>query len=126
MKCPACGYTDQKHKQTIEAQVIYKDFPKDLKDKLTKIGRTLRPFMNDAKIRREWNQFMYAIQNVDYKIVRTTLNNYLINEYNKQGKGFPYLKFMIIASAKNHDKNRIIELKRFGSNPPEIIIEEEE
>tara|TARA_R100001463_G_scaffold2421_6_gene10256 strand:+ start:1072 stop:1464 length:393 start_codon:yes stop_codon:yes gene_type:complete len=122
MKCPACGYTDQKQKQTSEAQIIYEDFPKDLKEQLIKIGKTLRPFMHSAKIKREWNQFMYGIQDIDYSIVRTTINQYLINEYHKQGKGFPYLKFMVIASAKNHKKNVLIESKRFGSNPPEIKI----
>ena len=126
MKCPACGYTNQKQQQTAEAQIIYEDFPTDLKNKLITIGKTLKPFMHRAKIKREWNEFMFAIQEIDYGIVRTTLNQYLLNEYHKQGKGFPYLKYMVIASAKNHTKNKLIESKRFGSNPPLIINEEEE
>ena len=120
MKCPACGYTDQKQKQNAEALIIYEDFPKDLQDNLVLIGKALRPFMNNVKLKREWNQFMFAIQDIEYSIVRTTINQYLINEYQKQGKGFPYLKFMVIASAKNHTKNKLIESKRFGSNPPLI------
>ena len=126
MKCPACGYTTHKQKQTSEAQIIYEDFPKDLKEKLIYIGKALKPFMHRAKITREWNQFMFAIQEINYRVIRTTLNQYLLNQYQKQGKGFPYLKFMVLANAKNYEKNKIIESKRFGSNPPIITSEEEE
>ena len=95
MKCPACGYTTHKQKQAKEATVIFKDFPQDLSLQLIKIGKELRPFYQSEKLKREWNQLMFAIQDFDYSIVRTTLNQYLINEYHKQGKGFAYLKYMI-------------------------------
>ena len=126
MKCPACGYTTHKQKQKKEAAIIFEDFPKDLSLQLIKIGKELRPFYHSEKLKREWNQLMFAIQDYEYNIIRTTLNQYLINEYHKQGKGFAYLKYMIIASAKNHKKNKLIESKRFGSNPPLITNEEEE
>ena len=44
MRCPACGYTTQKQRQTAEVKLIYKDFPEDIKEKLIYIGKKLKPF----------------------------------------------------------------------------------
>ena len=68
---------------------------------------------------------MYAIDSIPYIITRTTVNQYLLHKYYKEGKGFPYLKTMILISSKNFKKNKNIELKKYGSNPPLLTDEEE-
>ncbi len=126
MRCPACGYTTQKQRQVAEVKLIYKEFPDDIKEKLIYIGKKLKPFFNKETLNRQWNQFIYAISIMDYEIIRTTLNQYLLSAYHEDGKGFPYLKAMVHLNEKNYKKHIETEVARFGSNPPLITNEEEE
>ena len=126
MRCPACGYTNQKQQAAVEVKIIFKDIPESLKEKLIMIGKKLKPFIDKQTMSRQWNQFMYAIDIVDYSIVERTVNQYLLSEYHKEGKGFAYLKAMVHLNVKNHEKHKAYELAKHGANPPLITNEEEE
>ena len=126
MRCPACGYTTQKQQQAVEVKMIYKDMPEPIKQKLLTIGKKLKPFIDAQTMARQWNQFIYAIDIVPYEIVLRTINQYLLSEYHKEGKGFAYLKAMVHLNVKNHEKHKAFELAKHGSNPPLITNEEEE
>ena len=90
-RCPACGVY----------KYLAKNTPKDT-------------------LHKEWHKLVYAIDGANHDVARSSIHQYIKNEYMYEGKGLSYLKAMINSANATYRLKIESEKKKFGSNPPEI------
>ena len=70
--------------------------------------------------------FLQAVSNIDEQIIQLSIHQFLSDGRDTQGKGFEYLKKMIIQI--NSDKDRLLELevKKYGRTPSKKKVKKKE
>ena len=124
-KCPACGYNpNQKSKPYREVisllsqrGIICKNKIKEASDKIM----LEIPSDNDYF---KYYLFIRGLNKIEDKYIITSISNYMFHRRWSKGKGFSYLKGMIINSKINSGKLLSNEYKSLGKPPSRIIIEE--
>ena len=126
MKCKACGFNDS-IKYNPKKRIVSL-----LSERTDKTRRILRNVIN--KIRKIPSQsdvnkqfyFLQAVSNIDEQIIQLSIHQFLSDGRDTQGKGFEYLKKMIIQI--NSDKDRLLELevKKYGRTPSKKKVKKKE
>jgi len=119
-RCQACGYTTNPTKQKKEVKEYFGDLPSQLQDPLKKIYFYLKKRTQTDALNRDWVKLVYVVEVTSLDVVTLSVATYMKNEYHKAGKGFNYLRVMILNLTKEYQQKKEAELSRFGSNPPTI------
>ena len=70
-------------------------------------------------------RFLFGIKDIDDNIVQWAVEQYFQSRHHLSGKGFAYLRSIMINRDKNVESIKKNERKRLGSTPPIINHEKE-
>lgn len=128
LRCPHCNkyLTDGfgNYNESIDIRNLYKQWPEGVRRLLRIICRSIIKTL-PSENRKTAKKFLIAIEGCKPEVVEWGLNQYHSAKHVNKGKGFSYLRAIIL----NHDKNREalkeMESKRLGGNTPRYKMEEE-
>tara|TARA_R110000824_G_scaffold71882_1_gene183841 strand:+ start:400 stop:831 length:432 start_codon:yes stop_codon:yes gene_type:complete len=126
-KCPVCGYDTNRNY----------NYSKDILKMLTAMNsqtlKYVKRLVKDVQqnIPSEYNQksyffFLKSIEKSNPRLIERAIEQYIKAGYHLQGKGFAYIKAMILNENKNVAKKAANEYKRLGRVPKIIKLKGDE
>ena len=124
MKCEACGYDNVRPYNPIRRMIKLMDERKtSCKTTLRDICKLIHKQIPSDKDNQKTYYFLQAISKVPDTSVQHYVSRYEEGEYVYQGKGFAYLKKMIIDGYGNEPKMLENEIRKFGRTPAKKKVE---
>ena len=120
IKCPVCGYEFGKviELSNDEIKNIMKDKPESLLTSLRFVVSLIKKNIPSDDNSKSQNMFLRSIAKCKNKAVLWAVDQYVSSGYVYQGKGFKYLRKMIINHELDRKEISKHERKRFGTTPP--------
>ena len=120
-ECPQCGFNYfNKHNYSKKINEILKERDLKTKTQLRTIAQLIRVNVPSDSGRDKYYFFLYAMKNVNNTTLLWGLDEYYKGKHYLKGKGYPYLKAIILSRDKNKEKISENEKKMIGSAPPTI------
>ena len=127
MKCEACGYDNVRPYNPIRRIIQLMEKRKvSCKTTLRDICKLIHKQIPSDKSNQKTYYFLQAISKVPDTSVQHYVSRYRESEYVYQGKGFAYLKKMIISGYENEPKMLENEIRKFGRTPAKKKVEKGE
>ena len=124
MKCEACGHeTGKKYNPTRRIISLLEERDQICQKKLQRVIKLIRSNISSDKNNQKTFYFLQAISKIPDITVERIIHQYNIDEHVYQGKGFAYLKQMIMSGYENEDKMLENEIRKFGRTPKKIKVE---
>lgn len=125
MKCEACGYENGKSYNPTKRiiSLLEERGDNNCQKKLKDVIKLIRNELPSDRDNQKTFYFLQAISKISNDIIERAIHIYNINEHVYEGKGFAYLKQMIISENINRDKMLSNEIKRFGRTPRKVKVE---
>jgi predicted P-loop ATPase/GTPase len=120
-ECPRCGFNYFK-KQNYSKKINELLKVRNLKTKtqLRTIAQLIRVNVPSDSGRDKYYFFLYAMKDVNNQTLLWGLDEYYKGKHYLKGKGYPYLKAIILSRDKNKERMSANERKLIGSAPPII------
>lgn len=126
MKCKACGFNDTvKYNPKRRIVSLLLERSEETRKILKKVINLIKKIPSQSDTQRQF-YFLQAISKVDEQIIQLTIHKYIQDERHTQGKGFEYLKKMILQTHEDKDKMLEMEIKKFGRTPSKKEIKKKE
>ena len=123
-KCPACGYNvNSSYNISGEISKLLSQRNKKTVKYLNKIASVITQNI-PTEDRENYFKFLFGIQKVDDGIVNWAVERYHQSRYYTTGKGFAYLRTIMLNRNNNMDTLKKNEGLLIGSTPPVIEIKE--
>ena len=124
MKCEACGHeTGRKYNPTKRIISLLEERDQLCQKKLQRVIKLIRSNISSDKNNQKTFYFLQAISKIPDITVERIIHQYNMDEHVYQGKGFAYLKQMIMSGYENEDKMLENEIRKFGRTPKKIKVE---
>ena len=124
MKCEACGHeTGRKYNPTRRIISLLEERDQLCQRKLQRVIKLIRSNISSDKNNQKTFYFLQAISKIPDITVERIIHQYNMDEHVYQGKGFAYLKQMIMSGYENEDKMLENEIRKFGRTPKKIKVE---
>ena len=124
MKCEACGHeTGRKYNPTRRIISLLEERNQLCQKKLQRVIKLIRSNISSDKNNQKTFYFLQAISKIPDITVERIIHQYNMDEHVYQGKGFAYLKQMIMSGYKNEDKMFENEIRKFGRTPKKVKVE---
>lgn len=124
MKCEACGHeTGRKYNPTRRIISLLEERNQLCQKKLQRVIKLIRSNISSDKNNQKTFYFLQAISKIPDITVERIIHQYNMDEHVYQGKGFAYLKQMIMSGYENEDKMLENEIRKFGRTPKKIKVE---
>ena len=124
MKCEACGHeTGRKYNPTRRIISLLEERNQLCQRRLQRVIKLIRSNISSDKDNQKTFYFLQAISKIPDMTVERIIHQYNIDEHVYQGKGFAYLKQMIMSGYENEDKMLENEIRKFGRTPKKIKVE---
>ena len=124
MKCEACGHeTGRKYNPTRRIISLLEERNQLCQKKLQRVIKLIRNNISSDKNNQKTFYFLQAISKIPDITVERIIHQYNMDEHVYQGKGFAYLKQMIMSGYENEDKMLENEIRKFGRTPKKIKVE---
>ena len=124
MKCEACGHeTGRKYNPTRRIISLLEERNQLCQKKLQRVIKLIRSNISSDKNNQKTFYFLQAISKIPDITVERIIHQYNMDEHVYQGKGFAYLKQMIMSGYKNEDKMLENEIRKFGRTPKKVKVE---
>ena len=124
MKCEACGHeTGRKYNPTRRIISLLEKRNQLCQRRLQRVIKLIRSNISSDKDNQKTFYFLQAISKIPDITVERIIHQYNIDEHVYQGKGFAYLKQMIMSGYENEDKMLENEIRKFGRTPKKIKVE---
>lgn len=124
MKCEACGHeTGRKYNPAKRIISLLEERNQLCQRRLQRVIKLIRSNISSDKDNQKTFYFLQAISKIPDITVERIIHQYNISEHVYQGKGFAYLKQMIISGYENEDKMLKNEIKKFGRTPKKVKVE---
>ena len=126
MKCQACGFdSSRKYNPTKRIISLLEERGKNTicQRRLKRVIKLIRENINSEKDNQKTFYFLQAISKIPDKTVERIIHQYNMDEHVYQGKGFAYLRQMILSGYENEDKMLSNEIKKFGRTPKKVKVE---
>ena len=124
MKCEACGHeTGRKYNPTRRIISLLEERDQLCQKKLQRVIKLIRSNISSDKNNQKTFYFLQAISKIPDITVERIIHQYNMDEHVYQGKGFAYLKQMIMSGYKNEDKMLENEIRKFGRTPKKVKVE---
>jgi len=124
MKCEACGHeTGRKYNPTRRIISLLEERDQLCQRKLQRVIKLIRSNISSDKDNQKTFYFLQAISKIPDITVERIIHQYNMDEHVYQGKGFAYLKQMIMSGYENEDKMLENEIRKFGRTPKKIKVE---
>ena len=125
LKCPCCGYNfNKEYNYTHNIRELVNNRSKGTRNILRKIMREVSEHIITDKSRKNQFFFLKGISNVEDVVVEWGIDQYFKGAYYLKGKGYPYLRYIILNHEKNRGKMAQNEKRTLGTSPEVIIIKE--
>lgn len=120
-ECPECGFNYFK-KQNYSKKIneLLKDRDLKTKTQLRTIAQLVRVNVPSDSGRDKYYFFLNAMKDVNNQTLLWGLDEYYKGKHYLKGKGYPYLKAIILSRDKNKERMSANERKLIGSAPPII------
>jgi len=127
MKCPACGYEEnKKYNPSKRILELIAQRTTKTKEELKSIIKEIRKNIPSDNNNSDTFFFLQGISNIKDNVVSMVINRYANKKYQYDGRGFKYLKNMILREEKNKDMRKQHEEKRLGKTPKKKELERKE
>ena len=124
MKCEACGHeTGRKYNPTKRIISLLEKRNQLCQRRLQRVIKLIRKNISSDKDNQKTFYFLQAISKIPDITVERIIHQYNMDEHVYQGKGFAYLKQMIMSGYENEDKMLENEIRKFGRTPKKIKVE---
>ena len=124
MKCEACGHeTGRKYNPTKRIISLLEERDQLCQKKLQRVIKLIRSNISSDKNNQKTFYFLQAISKIPDITVERIIHQYNMDEHVYQGKGFAYLKQMIMSGYENENKMLENEIRKFGRTPKKIKVE---
>jgi len=124
MKCEACGHeTGRKYNPTRRIISLLEERNQLCQRRLQRVIKLIRSNISSDKDNQKTFYFLQAISKIPDMTVERIIHQYNMDEHVYQGKGFAYLKQMIMSGYENEDKMLENEIRKFGRTPKKIKVE---
>ena len=124
MKCEACGHeTGRKYNPTRRIISLLEERNQLCQKKLQRVIKLIRSNISSDKNNQKTFYFLQAISKIPDITVERIIHQYNMDEHVYQGKGFAYLKQMIMSGYENEDKMLENEIRKFGRTPKKVKVE---
>ena len=124
MKCEACGHeTGRKYNPTKRIISLLEERDQICQKKLQRVIKLIRSNISSDKNNQKTFYFLQAISKIPDITVERIIHQYNMDEHVYQGKGFAYLKQMIMSGYENEDKMLENEIRKFGRTPKKVKVE---
>ena len=124
MKCEACGHeTGRKYNPTRRIISLLEERDQICQRRLQRVIKLIRSNISSDKDNQKTFYFLQAISKIPDITVERIIHQYNMDEHVYQGKGFAYLKQMIMSGYENEDKMLENEIRKFGRTPKKIKVE---
>jgi len=124
MKCEACGHeTGRKYNPTRRIISLLEERDQLCQRRLQRVIKLIRSNISSDKDNQKTFYFLQAISKIPDITVERIIHQYNMDEHVYQGKGFAYLKQMIMSGYENEDKMLENEIRKFGRTPKKIKVE---
>ena len=124
MKCEACGHeTGRKYNPTRRIISLLEERNQLCQRRLQRVIKLIRKNISSDKDNQKTFYFLQAISKIPDITVERIIHQYNMDEHVYQGKGFAYLKQMIMSGYENEDKMLENEIRKFGRTPKKIKVE---
>ena len=120
-ECPQCGF-NYFNKQNYSKKINELLKERNLKEKtqLRTIAQLIRVNVPSDSGRDKYYFFLHAMKDVNSTSLLWGLDEYYKGKHYLKGKGYPYLKAIILSRDKNKEKISENEKKMIGSAPPNV------
>ena len=120
--CPACGYKIGKaYNNSLEIKKLLSNRNKKTVKYINKIAtKIIHHIPTESK--DNYFKFLFGIKDVDDNIVEWAIERYYQNRYYTTGRGFPYLRTIILNRNNNMDTLKKNERLLIGGTPPVVEI----
>ena len=123
IKCPACGYKiGNNYNISPEIRKLLSNRGKSTVKYINKIASTIINHI-PTESRDTYFKFLFGIKDVDDRIVEWAIERYYQSRYYTSGRGFAYLRTIMLNRNNNMDTLKKNERLLIGSAPPVIETE---
>ena len=127
MKCDACGHDNTKKYNPIKRIIsLLEERNGECQKRLKRVIKLIRSNISSDKDNQKTFYFLQAISKVPNETIERIVFKYCKDEHAYQGKGFAYLKTMILSGYENEDKVLKNEIKKFVRTPKKVKVEKGE
>jgi len=120
-ECPKCGFNYFKKNNYIsKINKLLEKRSKVLRKHLKTVAHSIKSHVPSDAERDKYYFFLYNIKDVNDQTLYWGLDQYYKGKHYLHGKGYPYLKSIILSRDKNKEKISENERKLLGSAPPTI------
>jgi len=119
--CPQCGFNYfKKYNYISKINKLLKKRNKTLRKHLKTVAHSIKSHVPSDAERDKYYFFLYNLKGVNDQVIIWGLNEYFKGKHYLKGKGYAYLKAVILSRDKNKEKMSENERKLLGSAPPII------
>ena len=119
--CPQCGFNYlNKSNYFKKINEILKDRDLKTKKQLRDVAQLIRVNVPSDSGRDKYYFFLYNVKEVDNTTLLWGLDQFYKGKHYLKGKGYAYLKAVILSRDKNKEKISENEKKMIGSAPPTV------
>ena len=120
-ECPQCGFNFfKKHNYISKINMLLKKRSSVARKHLREVAHCIKDNVPSDAERDKYYFFLYNVDNVNDQTLIWGLNEYYKGKHYLYGKGYGYLKSIILSRDKNKEKLSKNERKLLGSAPPII------
>ena len=117
-KCPRCGYVlSSTFNSSAKIEELLKKRSPTTRKLLRTVSKKIMTNIPTDNKRSRLRYFLLSIEDCEDKVVEWGLTQYALKEYMYQGKGFPFLKAIILNFNQNKEGIAKFERKRLGKSP---------
>ncbi len=127
MKCQACGYdTSRSYNYSKEILQMLTAMPSNTITYVKKLAKEVQQNIPSEYNQKSYFLFLKGIEKANPRVTERAIEHYLRAGYHLQGKGFAYIKAMILNEKKNVARKAANEYKRLGRTPKIIKLQGDE
>ena len=120
-ECPKCGFNYfKKHNYMSKINELLKTRNNMVRMHLKTVAQSIKSHVPSDAERDKYYFFLYNLKDVNDQVMIWGLNEYFKGKHYLKGKGYAYLKAVILSRDKNKEKISENERKLLGSAPPII------
>jgi len=117
--CPKCGFNVfKKHNYIAKINMLLKKRTKPARNHLRAVALSIKENVPSDADRAKYYFFLYNVDHVNDQTLIWGLDEYHKGKHYLKGKGYAYLKAVILSRDKNKEKISENERKILGSAPP--------
>jgi|TARA_R110000824_G_scaffold358220_1_gene545746 hypothetical protein len=118
-ECPKCGFNYfKKHNYMSKINELLKTRNKSSRAHLKTVANAIKSHVPSDAQRDKYYFFLYNTKDVDDNVLIWGLDTYFKGNHHLKGKGFAYLKSIILSRDKNNERISKNERKMIGCSPP--------